>query len=402
MQPTKGLAKRAKELSPSPTLALDAKAKEMQRRGIDVISFGVGEPDFDTPQHVKAAAIEAIQAGFTKYTPSSGIPQLREAIAAKLLKENGLRYEPDQIVVSVGAKHAIFNALQVLCDPGDEVLIPAPYWVSYPEMVKLAGATPVIVPSKEANDFKVTAQDLDKASTSKTKVLLLNSPCNPSGCVYSREELEEISRFAVEKDIWVISDEIYEKLIYGDVSHVSIASLSADMYDRTVTVNGVSKAYAMTGWRIGYSAAPKNVSKAIGDYQSQCTSNAASISQKAALAALTGPQEPVPAMVAEFKKRRDFMVERLSGIYGIRCRVPAGAFYVFPNFESLLGRKYKGEKVGSTVALADIFLNEAKVAVVPGEAFGMAGYMRFSYATSMRKIEEGLDRIEHTLAGLEV
>ncbi|HHV79318.1 MAG TPA: pyridoxal phosphate-dependent aminotransferase [Firmicutes bacterium] len=402
MQPSKGLARRARELSPSPTLALDAKAKQMKRAGIDVISFGVGEPDFDTPAHIKAAAIEAIQEGFTKYTPSNGIPQLQEAIAAKLQKDNGLHYEPNQIVVSVGAKHAIFNALQVLCEPGDEVLILAPYWVSYPEMVKLTGAQPVIVETKEENGFKVTVDDLERASSSNTKLLLLNTPCNPSGCVYSREELEQISRFVVEKDIWVISDEIYEKLVYGSASHISIASFNSDVYDRTITVNGVSKAYAMTGWRIGYSASPKNVAKAIGDFQSQCTSNATSISQKAALAALTGTQEPITAMVAEFKNRRDYMVARLNRIDGVKCQVPDGAFYVFPSFKSLLNRRFKGQVLGSTAALADILLNEAKVAIVPGEAFGMPGYMRFSYATSMEKIREGLDRMERILDSLEV
>lgn len=398
----RGLSRRARELSPSPTLALDAKAKEMQRRGIDVITFGVGEPDFDTPQHVKEAAIEAIRAGFTKYTPSNGIPQLKEAICAKLSRENNLQYDPSQVVVSVGAKHAIFNALQVLCDPGDEVLIPSPYWVSYPDMVKLAGAVPVIVQGKEENGFKVTVEQLEDACTPKTKVLILNSPCNPSGAVYSRDELRKIAQFAIEKDIWVISDEIYEKLVYDSAEHVSIASFGPEIYERTVTVNGVSKAYAMTGWRIGYSASPKDVAKAIGDYQSQCTSNATSISQKAAVAALLGPQEPVQAMVSEFKKRRDYMVERLNKMPGVRCRLPQGAFYVFPNFESLLQRKFGGQAVGSSSRLADILLNEAKVAVVPGEAFGMPGYIRFSYATSMEKIVEGLNRIEKAISTLEV
>ncbi|MGB9867649.1 MAG: pyridoxal phosphate-dependent aminotransferase [Bacillota bacterium] len=397
----RGLSKRARELSPSPTLALDARAKEMQRSGIDVITFGVGEPDFDTPEHVKEAAIQAIKAGFTKYTPSNGIPELKAAICAKLSKENNLQYDPAQVVVSVGAKHAIFNALQVLCDPGDEVIVPSPYWVSYPDMVKLTGAVPVIVQGKEENGFKVTIEQLEAAYTPRTKALILNTPCNPSGAVYSRSELQRIAEFAVKKDIWVISDEIYEKLVYDGAEHISIASFGPDIYERTVTVNGVSKAFAMTGWRIGYSASPKQVAKAIGDYQSQCTSNATSISQKAAVAALSGSQEPVRAMVSEFKKRRDYMVARLSRMPGVRCPMPEGAFYVFPSFEPLLQRKFKGEVVGSTSRLADILLNEAKVAVVPGEAFGMPGHIRFSYATSMQKIEEGLTRIEKAIRSLE-
>ncbi|HHW18534.1 MAG TPA: pyridoxal phosphate-dependent aminotransferase [Firmicutes bacterium] len=394
------LSSRARSISTSPTLALDAKTKKLQREGINVINFGVGEPDFDTPQHIKDAAIESIQAGFTKYTPSSGIPELREAICEKLKKDNGLEYKPSEVLVSVGAKHSIYNAVMVLCDEGDEVLLPAPYWVSYPEMVKLAGGTPVILPTSIESGFKVTAQALEKAITPRTTLLILNSPSNPTGAIYTREELEKIAEVCLKHNIAVISDEIYEKLIY-EGEHVSFAALSPEVKAITITVNGVSKAYAMTGWRIGYAAGPEDVIKAMGDLQSHATSNPTSISQKAALAGLKGPQEPLEKMRMEFKKRRDYMVERLNKMPGIRCLTPPGAFYVYPDVSGLIGKKLAGKVVSDDTTLADILLDEARIAVVPGKAFGTQGNLRFSYATSMAKIEEGLNRLENVLKTLE-
>lgn len=394
------LSSRARSISTSPTLALDAKTKKLQREGINVINFGVGEPDFDTPQHIKDAAIESVQAGFTKYTPSSGIPELREAICEKLKKDNGLEYKPSEVLVSVGAKHSIYNAVMVLCDEGDEVLLPAPYWVSYPEMVKLAGGTPVILPTSIESGFKVTAQALEKAITPRTTLLILNSPSNPTGAIYTREELEKIAEVCLKHNIAVISDEIYEKLIY-EGEHVSFAALSPEVKAITITVNGVSKAYAMTGWRIGYAAGPEDVIKAMGDLQSHATSNPTSISQKAALAGLKGPQEPLEKMRMEFKKRRDYMVERLNKMPGIRCLTPPGAFYVYPDVSGLIGKKLAGKVVSDDTTLADILLDEARIAVVPGKAFGTQGNLRFSYATSMAKIEEGLNRLENVLKTLE-
>ncbi|QUL99069.1 MAG: pyridoxal phosphate-dependent aminotransferase [Candidatus Fermentithermobacillus carboniphilus] len=394
------LSSRARSISTSPTLALDAKTKKLQREGINIINFGVGEPDFDTPQHIKDAAIESIQAGFTKYTPSSGIPELREAICEKLKKDNGLEYKPSEVLVSVGAKHSIYNAVMVLCDEGDEVLLPAPYWVSYPEMVKLAGGTPVILPTSIESGFKVTAQALEKAITPRTTLLILNSPSNPTGAIYTREELEKIAEVCLKHNIAVISDEIYEKLIY-EGEHVSFAALSPEVKAITITVNGVSKAYAMTGWRIGYAAGPEDVIKAMGDLQSHATSNPTSISQKAALAGLKGPQEPLEKMRMEFKKRRDYMVERLNKMPGIRCLTPPGAFYVYPDVSGLIGKKLAGKVVSDDTTLADILLDEARIAVVPGKAFGTQGNLRFSYATSMAKIEEGLNRLENVLKTLE-
>ena len=394
------LSVRAKSIGASPTLALDAKTKALIKEGVDVISFGVGEPDFDTPDHIKEAAIEAIDAGFTKYTPASGIPELREAICSKFKKDNNLEYKPSQILVSCGAKHSIYNAVQVLCDDGDEVIVPAPYWVSYQEMVNLAGGKPVILPTSIETGFKITAKQLEESLTPKTSLLILNTPSNPTGAIYTREELEEIADVCVKHNIAVISDEIYEKLIY-EGEHVSFASISPQVKDITITVNGVSKAYSMTGWRIGYAAGPGDVIEAMGNLQSHSTSNATSISQKAALAGLLGPQEPLEAMRIEFNKRRDYMVSRLNDMPGVKCLTPPGAFYVYPDVSAIIGRKLAGQTVTNDSILADILLEDARIAVVPGAAFGTEGNLRFSYATSMEKIEEGLDRLEEILKTLE-
>ena len=388
------LTKRAKAISPSPTLAITAKAKAMQAEGIDVIGFGAGEPDFDTPEHIKQAAIKALSEGFTKYTPTAGIPQLKKAICDRFKEDSGLEYDPSQVIVSCGAKHSIYNIVQVLCEAGDEVIIPSPYWVSYPEMVRVAEATPVFIDAAEKDNFKITAASLQKAITKKTKLLILNSPSNPTGQVYSKKELEAIAKIAVEKDIWVISDEIYDKLVYGGVENVSIASLNPQIKAKTLVVNGVSKSYSMTGWRIGYVAGDKEIIGAMSNLQDHSTSNPVSISQKAALAALTGPQDAVKTMAAEFEKRRDYMVERLNKMPGISCLLPPGAFYAFPNVSKLFGKSYNGKQIKGSMGLTELLLTEAKVAVLPGSPFGADNYLRLSYATSMKNITGGMDRIE--------
>ncbi|NLY54548.1 MAG: pyridoxal phosphate-dependent aminotransferase [Firmicutes bacterium] len=393
------LSFRAKQISPSVTLAIDAKAKQMIAEGVDVISFGVGEPDFDTPEHIRQAGIDAINSGFTRYTPAAGIAELKAAICAKFERDNGLTYTPDQIVVSNGAKHSLYNALQVLVDKGDEVIIPVPYWVSYTEMVKLAGATPVFVEAKEENDFKLQVADLEAAVTENTRVLMLNSPSNPTGMVYSEDELKAIADFCLKHNLFVISDEIYEELVYDVVKHYSIATVEPKIKDMTIVVNGMSKAFAMTGWRIGYAAAHVDIAKAMSSLQSHATSNPNSIAQKASVAGLTGSMEPVQAMVAEFSKRRDYMVERVNQIAGLSCRKPQGAFYVMANVKELIGRTIGGEVIKDDLQLAALLLDKAHVAVVPGAAFGAAGYMRLSYATSMEKIKEGLDRIDKFING---
>ncbi|MCG0276543.1 MAG: pyridoxal phosphate-dependent aminotransferase [Thermosediminibacteraceae bacterium] len=390
------LSQKARSISPSPTLAVDAKAKQLKSEGHDVIGFGAGEPDFDTPDFIKSAAIDAINQGFTKYTPVGGIPELKKAIVDTLKEDIGVAYEPNQIIVSNGAKQCIFNALYCLCDPGDEVLIPSPYWVSYPEIVKLCGGTPVFVPTLESQDFKLKAENIKPLITKKTKVLIINSPNNPTGSVYSREDLEEIAKLALEYDIFVISDEIYDKLVYDGETHVSIASLNSEICNKTLVVNGVSKAYAMTGWRIGYAAGPKELIKAMTDLQGHATSNANSIAQKATLEALTNParKQAVEEMAQEFSKRRQYMVERINKIKGLSCRMPKGAFYVMMNISETFG-KYIGDKViKDSTTFAEALLEKYKVAVVPGIAFGADEYVRLSYATSMENIQRGLDRIE--------
>ncbi|AEG60567.1 pyridoxal phosphate-dependent aminotransferase [Desulforamulus ruminis] len=394
------LAERAMGISPSPTLSIDAKAKQLKASGVKVISFGVGEPDFDTPEHIKEAAIAAIKAGDTRYTPVGGTLKLKEAIIDKLRRENGLEYQPNQIVVSTGAKQSLYNAFQVLCQPGDQVILPAPYWVTHLEQIKLAGAEPVIVQTRQENGFKLTAEELQAAITPKTRVFLLNSPSNPTGGVYQKDELAALGRVLLENNIAVISDEIYEKLMYDGLEHVSIASISPELKENTVVINGVSKAYAMTGWRIGYAAAPAPVAKAMTDLQSHATSNPTSISQAASVAALNGPQEPVQAMVLEFLKRRDYMLERLNAIPGVVCPRPNGAFYLYPNVSSYFGKTHRGQAVNNATDMANLLLEIAEVAVVPGIAFGGDDFIRLSYATSLENIKEGLDRIEKFLAEL--
>ncbi len=379
------ISERAAQLTPSLTLSIDSKAKAMKAEGIDVCGFGAGEPDFDTPEHIKRAAIEALEAGFTKYTPNAGIPELRQAIADKLAADNGLNYRAGQIVVSNGAKHACYNAILATCQPGDEVVIPAPYWVSYPDMVRLVGAEPVIVPTSERNAWKMRPEDFENAMTPRTKMLIMNSPGNPTGSVYTRDELEAIVSVAAEEDIYVLSDEIYEKLLYDDAKHVSIASLSKEAYDLTITVNGFSKSYAMTGWRLGYLAAPDAVTRAVDSIQSHTSSNPSSFSQYGALAALKGDQQPLSDMREEFDMRRNYMFDRLSKISNITAVKPQGAFYILVNI-SQLGLTSQN--------FADRLLSKANVAVVPGAAFGDDRTIRFSYATSLDVIKKGLDRFQ--------
>ncbi len=379
------LATRVKELTPSLTLAIDSKAKALKAEGVDVCGFGAGEPDMDTPEHIKAAAIEAIQSGFTKYTPSSGMPELRQAISEKFLADNGLEYKPSQIIVSNGAKQSCFNAIAAVCNPGDEVIIPAPYWLSYPEMVRLAGAEPVIVQTTEENQWKITREQFEESMTPRTKMIIINSPGNPTGSIYTREELRAISEVAADEDIYILSDEIYEKLTYDGAEHVSIASLTPEAYDLTITVNGFSKAYAMTGWRLGYLGAPEPIARAIDSMQSHSTSNPCSFAQKGALAALKGDQQCVADMREEFDIRRQYMFDRLSSIPGVTAVKPLGAFYVLANISGL-GLKSQN--------FADRLLSKANVAVVPGIAFGDDRTVRLSYATSLDVIKTGLDRIE--------
>jgi len=385
------IASRLKELTPSLTLAIDSKAKAMKAEGIDVCGFGAGEPDMDTPEHIKAAAIDALKAGHTKYTPSSGIPELRQAISQKFSRDNGLEYKPGQIVVSSGAKQSCFNAIAAVVNPGDEVIIPAPYWLSYPEMVRLAGGEPVIVQTKQEDDWKITAEAFENAMTPRTKMIIINSPGNPTGSVYTREELKAISEVAAGEDIFILSDEIYEKLTYDGTEHVSIASLSSEAYELTITVNGFSKAYAMTGWRLGYLAAPDAIAKAIDSMQSHMTSNPCSFAQYGGLAALNGDQQCVIDMRDEFDIRRQYMCDRINAITGVSAVRPLGAFYVLANISGL------GIKSQS---FADRLLSKSNVAVVPGIAFGDDRTIRLSYATSLDIIKKGLDRIEDFCKGL--
>ncbi|MGE5808801.1 MAG: pyridoxal phosphate-dependent aminotransferase [Nitrospirota bacterium] len=392
-----GISKRAQAVKPSPTLATAAKAKAMKAQGIDVVDFGVGEPDFDTPDNVKQAGIQAIQKGFTKYTPAGGTDDLKEAVIEKFKRDNGLTYEKSQVLISCGAKHSLYNIAEALFDPGDEVIIPAPYWVSYPDQVLLNDAVPVIVETTEEEGFKLSAKKLEKAITPKTKALVLNSPSNPTGLAYDRRTLEDIAALAVKRGIYVISDEIYEKLLYDGFTHTSIASLGPEIKNLTIVVNGVSKSHAMTGWRIGYAAGPRDVVSAMTNIQSQSTSNPASISQKAAVEALRGPQDFTGIMNAEFDKRRKYMVRRLNAMPGVSCLTPVGAFYAFPRVSSLYGKSANGKRIGNSSDLAAYLLEDAQVALVSGDAFGADAYIRLSYATSLESITKGLDRIEAAL-----
>ena len=393
------ISKKAQNISPSITLAISAKAKQMKEEGIDVISFGVGEPDFDTPANIKNAAIEAIKQGHTKYTPASGLPQLKKAICAKLKSDNNLDYNPENIIVSNGAKHSLYNIFQAICDPEDEVIIPAPYWVSYPEMVKMADANPVIVNCTEENEFKVTRGDLLDAITSKTKAIILNSPSNPTGSIYTKTELEEIAQIAVDHNIAVITDEVYEKLVYDGEKHISIASLNEKIKDLTITVNAMSKCYAMTGWRIGYTASHVTIAKAMNSMQSHATSNPNSIAQHASIEGLTGDQSSVEKMRLAFDERRKYMVRRVNEINGLSCIVPKGAFYIMMNIKQLIGTTIKGIAINGSMDFSELLLEHANVAVVPGVAFGVDEFVRLSYANSLENIEEALNRIDNLLNG---
>lgn len=394
------LSERVSKIKPSATLAMDTKAKAMKAEGLDIVNFGAGEPDFDTPDHIKEAAIKAINDGFTKYTPVGGIDALKDAIIAKLKDDNGLDYAREEIIVSCGAKHSLYNIAQALYGPGDEVLIPSPYWVSYPDQVLLSNAVPVFVKTTEADSFMLKPGALEAKITKKTKALILNSPSNPTGCIYARKTLEALADIAIRHNIFVIADEVYEKLVYDGHEHISIASLGKEIKERTIVVNALSKSHAMTGWRIGYAAGPKDVIKAMTNIQSQSTSNPNSIAQKAAVAALTGPQDSVGIMRAEFDKRRRFLVDGLNSIKGIRCLPPTGAFYAFPNVSALYGSKAGQRQINSSLDFALYLLEEAKVALVHGEAFGDDNYIRISYATSMQNIEKALERIKEAVARL--
>jgi aspartate aminotransferase len=393
------ISKRGLSIKPSPTLGIDAKAKALKQQGVDVINFGIGEPDFDTPINIKEAAIAAINAGFTKYCPVAGTPELKSAIINKLERDNGLTYTPEEIIVSSGAKHSLYNLFQSTIDDGDEVIIPAPYWVSYTDMVILAGGNPVIIHTSDKTNFKVIPENIEKALTSKTKAIIVNSPSNPTGVTYTAEELKSIAQVCVKNKILIISDDIYEKLVYDDFRFTSIAKVSPEVKEFTVVVNGVSKAYSMTGWRIGYAAGPKNIISAMTKVQSQSTSNASSISIKAAVEALNGTQKYVESMKKEFEKRRNYIVEKLNTIKDIVCRKPEGAFYVFPNIKAFLGKTFNDKVINTDIELADYLLDCAKIAVVPGSAFGAEGYIRLSYATSIENIKIGIERLETALKG---
>ncbi|RKY58338.1 MAG: aspartate aminotransferase [Candidatus Latescibacterota bacterium] len=377
------ISRRTASVQPSVTLAISAKAKQMKAEGRNVISLSAGEPDFDTPEHIKEAAVRALKDGFTKYTPATGIPELKEAVCEKFFRDNGLEYKPSQVIVNCGAKHSIYLAIQALVEEGDEVVVPVPYWVSYPEQVKLAGGRPVFARPDE--ELKLTPESLKEALSPRTKAVILNSPCNPSGVVYTEEELGALGKVLADAGVWVISDEIYEKLVYDGQKHLSVASVVPELKERTIVVNGVSKAYAMTGWRIGYAAGPEEVISAMGKVQSQETSNPNSIAQAAALAALRGPQDCVNEMVGAFDERRRYVVGRLKAMPGVSCPVPQGAFYVFPDV-SELGK--------DSVELCNWMLEELEVACVPGAGFGMEGRIRISYAAGMEALKEAMDRLE--------
>jgi len=386
------ISKRAASLAPSLTLAIDSKAKQMKAEGLDVVGFGAGEPDFDTPRHIKDAAIKAINDGFTKYTPSSGIPELRQAIADKFKRENGLAYNPSQIIVSCGGKHSCYNVILATCEEGDEVIIPAPYWLSYPEMAKLAGATAVIVQTSDQTEFKVTPGQLRAAITPRTRLFILNSPSNPTGSVYTLEEIKALGDVCVEKGVLIMSDEIYEHLLYDGAKHQSVASFSQAHYEHTIVVHGFAKAWSMTGWRLGFLAAPDPIAKAIDAIQSHSTSNPTSFAQKGAVAALTGPQDHLQTWLAEYDRRRKYAHQKLNSIPGLSCVNSQGAFYLFPNI-SRTGLK--------SADFCARLLEAEKVAAVPGIAFGADDYLRISYATSLANIEKGLDRLDRFVRGLK-
>ena len=393
-QELKPISRIASKVQASTTLAIDAMFKDMKASGVDVVGFGAGEPDFPTPEHIKQAGILAIENNMTKYTPASGLLDLKKAACYRLKADNNLDYEPSQICVASGAKHAIYIALMVLCDPGDEVVIAAPYWVSYSEMVKQAGAIPVIVAASEAQHFKITAEQLDRAITPNTKVFMLNSPSNPTGTVYAKEELQATADVCIKHNVYVIADDIYSNLVYDDLEYNSIASLNDEIKRRCIVINGVSKSYAMTGWRIGYAAATPEIARAMGNYLSHSTSAPSTISQYAAIEALNGPQEDIEEMRKAFQSRRDHLVERMNRIEGVSCIKPQGAFYVMMNMESFIGKQMYGQTITSDDDFAKLFLEKGLVATVPCSAFAAPGFIRWSYATSMQEIDKGLDRLE--------
>lgn len=395
------LADRVNKIQPSPTLSIDAKAKALKAQGIDIVGFGAGEPDFDTPDNIKDAAKKAIDAGFTRYTPVGGTDELKDAIIAKLKKDNGLDYARNEISVACGAKHSLYNISQALIQQGDEVVIPAPYWVSYPDQVVLAGGKPVFIETDESTSFKITPEKLEKAITKNTKALILNSPCNPTGATYSEAELKAIGDVCLKYEFMIITDDIYERLIYDNLSFSNIATAVPALKERVIVVNGVSKTYAMTGWRIGYAAGPAEIISAMTKLQSQSTSNPTSIAQKAAVEALNGPQDAIAKMVVEFEKRRTYIIERLNAIPGVSCFKSTGAFYAFPNISRIYGKNYEGTAIGNSSDFAGYLLEHAKVALVPGIAFGADNYARLSYATSMENIKKGLDRIEDAVLKLK-
>lgn len=394
------LSRKAKAVKPSSTLAITAKAKELKAQGLDIVGFGAGEPDFNTPDNINNAAIKAIHDGFTKYTPASGTNELKEAVCKKFKSFNNLNYNANQIVISNGGKHSLTNIFEAILNPGDEVIIPAPYWLSYPEIVKLADGVPVIIRAEKSQNYKVTAAQIAAACTDKTKAFILNSPNNPTGMIYTKEELEAIASVIVEKDIYVVSDEIYENLVYGEDDHISIGSLNEEIYKRTITCNGLAKSYAMTGWRIGYTGSSVEIAKLMSSVQSHQTSNPNSIAQKAAVEALNGPQDTVIAMNEEFNKRREYMVSRVSAMPLVDALSPQGAFYMFIDFSEVLGKEYKGEKILTTEQIGDILINDYNVAVIPCGDFGFNDHIRLSYAISLEQIKKGLDRIETFLKTL--
>lgn len=395
------LSKKALSISPSPTMAIDSKAKEMKSQGIDVVGFGAGEPDFDTPAHIREAGIRAIEEGHTRYTPAAGTLELKEAICDKLKRENDLAYSPAQIVISNGAKHSLHNVLAALLNPGDEVMIPTPYWVSYPEMVRLNDGIPVAIATTEENGFKPTLADLERDYSKKCKALILNSPSNPTGQVCSEDELRMIANFCCERNLFIIADEIYEKLLYGENRHISIATFSEMVKELTILVNGVSKSYAMTGWRIGYTASTKEIATVMSNIQSHTASNANSIAQKAALSALTGPQECVEEMRLAFDERRQYMVDKIKSIPYLDALEPQGTFYLFANVTKTVGKSLAGKKISGSDDFAAHLLESRKIALVPGTGFGAPNHVRLSFATSMENIVEGLDRIEAFINDLQ-
>ena len=398
---SKLISKLVANISPSATEATSFLVNQLKRQGIDVISFAQGEPDFDTPDNIKKAAIIAIKEGFTKYTDVPGIPELRKAVADKFKRENGIDYEPDQIIISNGGKQALYEVFRTICEDGDQVLIPTPCYVSYAEQIKLTGAEPVFFKTKEENNFRPTFEEVSENFTPNVKAFIINSPNNPTGSIIKKEQLKKIADFFIERGVFMITDEVYEHLIYDGRNHISVASLGKKEKEMSITVNSVSKTYAMTGWRVGYAAGPREIIKAMNNLQGHATGNINSIAQKATIEALIGTQEPVRNMIKEYGKRREYMVKRLNEIEGIRCQYPDGAFYTFPNVTALYDKEYDGNIIRNDMDVAKFFLKKAHVAVVPGVAFNYSGYVRFVFAKSMEEIKEGLDRIEKTIKELK-